>query len=44
MIKDLITQIPQPISEEELLARIAWFYYHDNLTQGEIGDKLGLLV
>ncbi|MDY4280144.1 MAG: transcriptional regulator LsrR [[Pasteurella] mairii] len=36
------TEIPQPISEEELLARIAWFYYHDNLTQGEIGDKLGL--
>ena len=30
------------ISEEELLARIAWFYYHDNLTQGEIGDKLKL--
>ncbi|TCP95181.1 lsr operon transcriptional repressor [Cricetibacter osteomyelitidis] len=30
------------ISEEELLARIAWFYYHDNLTQGEIGKKLGL--
>lgn len=27
------TEIPQPISEEELLARIAWFYYHDNLTQ-----------
>lgn len=32
----------QTMSEEELLARIAWFYYHDNLTQGEIGDKLGL--
>lgn len=30
------------MTEEELLARIAWFYYHDNLTQGEIGDKLGL--
>ena len=30
------------ISEEELLARIAWFYYHDNLTQSEIGDKLKL--
>ena len=32
----------QTISEEELLARIAWFYYHDNLTQSEIGDKLKL--
>ncbi|PJG85433.1 transcriptional regulator LsrR [Conservatibacter flavescens] len=30
------------LSEEELLARIAWFYYHDNLTQGEIGEKLGI--
>lgn len=29
-------------NEEELLARIAWFYYHDNLTQNEIGEKLGL--
>ncbi|MGX3021596.1 transcriptional regulator LsrR [Ursidibacter sp. B-7004-1] len=30
------------INEEELLARIAWFYYHDNLTQSEIGEKLML--
>ncbi|NHB86533.1 transcriptional regulator LsrR [Photorhabdus tasmaniensis] len=30
------------MSEEELLARIAWFYYHDGLTQGDIGDLLGL--
>lgn len=30
------------MNEEELLARIAWFYYHDGLTQGEIGDLLGL--
>lgn len=30
------------INEEELLARIAWFYYHDNLTQSEIGEKLKL--
>ncbi|MGX2967939.1 transcriptional regulator LsrR [Ursidibacter sp. B-7004-1] len=29
-------------NEEELLARIAWFYYHDNLTQSEIGEKLML--
>lgn len=32
----------QSMLEEELLARIAWFYYHDNLTQGEIGEKLRL--
>ncbi|QEH45618.1 transcriptional regulator LsrR [Aggregatibacter actinomycetemcomitans] len=32
----------QSFGEEELLARIAWFYYHDNLTQSEIGDKLKL--
>ncbi|KGQ30260.1 transcriptional regulator LsrR [Gallibacterium genomosp. 2] len=30
------------MTEEELLARIAWFYYQDNLTQGEIGERLGL--
>lgn len=30
------------MSEEELLARIAWFYYHDGLTQGDIGELLGL--
>ncbi|WP_413492101.1 transcriptional regulator LsrR [Morganella psychrotolerans] len=30
------------MNEEELLARIAWFYYHDGLTQGDIGDLLGL--
>lgn len=30
------------MNEEELLARIAWFYYHDNLTQSEIGDRLGI--
>ncbi|MFM2486606.1 sugar-binding domain-containing protein [Celerinatantimonas yamalensis] len=29
-------------SEEELLARVAWFYYHDNLTQEEIGKIVGL--
>ncbi|WP_233143473.1 transcriptional regulator LsrR [Aggregatibacter actinomycetemcomitans] len=32
----------QSFGEEELLARIAWFYYHDNLTQSEIGDRLKL--
>lgn len=28
--------------EEEQVARIAWFYYHDGLTQSEISDRLGL--
>lgn len=32
----------QFMNEEELLARIAWFYYHDNLTQNEIGERLGI--
>ncbi|MDG4718366.1 MULTISPECIES: sugar-binding transcriptional regulator [Thalassospira] len=29
-------------AEEETLTRIAWYYYNDGMTQGEIGDKLGL--
>lgn len=29
-------------SESELLARVAWYYYHDGLTQNEIGDRLNL--
>lgn len=28
--------------DEELLALVAWYYYHDGLTQGEIGDRLHL--
>ncbi|MEB7885989.1 transcriptional regulator LsrR [Serratia fonticola] len=28
--------------EEEQVARIAWFYYHDGLTQSEISTRLGL--
>ncbi|EDQ0217019.1 transcriptional regulator LsrR [Salmonella enterica] len=28
--------------EEEQVARIAWFYYHDGLTQSEISKRLGL--
>lgn len=28
--------------EEEVLARVAWYYYHDGLTQNEIGDRLNL--
>ena len=30
------------MSEEEMLARIAWFYYHDKLTQGEICKRLDI--
>lgn len=30
------------MTEEELVARIAWFYYNDNLTQTEIASFLGL--
>lgn len=41
MIKDdLMTYSAS--NEEELLARIAWFYYHDNLTQNEIGERLNI--
>lgn len=32
----------QGMNEEELVARIAWFYYHDGMTQGDISEKLGL--
>ncbi|WP_312730607.1 transcriptional regulator LsrR [Atlantibacter hermannii] len=30
------------MAEEELLARVAWCYYHDGLTQNDIGERLGL--
>ena len=30
------------ISDEELLSRAAWYYYHDALTQADIGERLGL--
>ncbi len=30
------------MAEQELLARVAWFYYHDGMTQGDIGEQLGL--
>ena len=36
------SEFSQNMTEEELLARMAWFYYHDNLTQSEIGEKLKL--
>ena len=28
--------------EEGLLSRVAWYYYHDGLTQHEVGHRLGL--
>jgi lsr operon transcriptional repressor len=28
--------------EEQLLAKVAWYYYLDGLTQGEIADRVGL--
>ncbi len=30
------------LTEEELVARVAWCYYHDGLTQNDIGERLGL--
>ncbi|MCZ7833621.1 transcriptional regulator LsrR [Atlantibacter hermannii] len=30
------------MAEEELVARVAWCYYHDGLTQNDIGERLGL--
>lgn len=36
---DDLTFAPQ---EEELLSRVAWYYYHDGLTQSEIGNRLNL--
>lgn len=35
-------QLSEADSEEEVLARVAWYYYHDGLTQNEIGDRLNL--
>ncbi len=28
--------------DEELLSRVAWYYYHDGLTQHEVGHRMGL--
>ncbi|MDX5593843.1 sugar-binding domain-containing protein [Pseudovibrio sp. SPO723] len=28
--------------EEELMSRVAWYYYHDGMTQSEIGTRLNL--
>lgn len=30
------------LQEEELLSRVAWYYYHDGMTQNEIGTRLNL--
>jgi lsr operon transcriptional repressor len=32
------------LAEEELVARVAWCYYHDGLTQNDIGERLGCRV
>ena len=32
----------QGMCEEELVARSAWFYYHDGMTQSDISNRLGL--
>lgn len=42
MINDSATVSEQGMCEEEQVARIAWFYYHDGLTQNEISARLGL--
>ena len=41
-LSDLTNHLEFSMGEEELLARTAWFYYHDGLTQNEIGERLGL--
>jgi len=41
-LSDLTNHPEFSMGEEELLARTAWFYYHDGLTQNEIGERLGL--
>jgi DNA-binding transcriptional regulator LsrR (DeoR family) len=30
------------MDEEQLVSRVAWLYYHEDLTQAEIGERLGL--
>jgi len=29
-------------SENQLISRVAWLYFHEELTQGEIGERLGI--
>ena len=28
--------------ENQLISRVAWLYFHEELTQGEIGERMGL--
>ncbi|WP_210524002.1 transcriptional regulator LsrR [Pantoea ananatis] len=43
MTKESVTPVPEhAMCEEELVARIAWFYYYDGMTQGDISTRLGL--
>lgn len=42
MINDSAMASEHGMCEEEQVARIAWFYYHDGLTQSEISARLGL--
>lgn len=41
-MSDQTSDTPMPLDEEELLPRVAWYYYHDGLTQNAIGERLGL--
>lgn len=41
MISDKRTKDPDQ-ARFQLLCKIAWLYYHEELTQAEIGDKLGI--
>ncbi|GAA4001250.1 transcriptional regulator LsrR [Deinococcus rubellus] len=36
-----VTSSPE-LDDEETLSRAAWYYYHDGLTQADIGERLGL--
>lgn len=39
--KSVKDSLPE-MAEDELLARVAWHYYHDGLTQYEIGERMRL--
>lgn len=34
--------MPQTDDEEQLLSRVAWLYFNEDLTQAEIGERLGI--
>lgn len=42
MVDKLANSSFSEMTEDELLARVAWCYYHDGLTQHDIGERLGL--